>query len=81
MGLWWHVYGGEIPDQAEDEDGNPGPCWGLVILGESTMAPGDIPEDFAQSSSGLLRHMDYLDSFNHDPSDDERDALTPTEYL
>ncbi len=80
MDLWWHVYGGEVPDLAEDEDGNPGPCWGLVVLGESTMAPEDLP-DFAVSVSPVLQHMDYLDSFDHDPTDHERESFTPTEYL
>jgi hypothetical protein len=79
MGLWWHVYGGEIPDLAVDEHGVPGPSWGMVILGESTQAPEDLPDDFAVSVSPILQRMDYLDSFDH--SDDERDALTPTEYV
>jgi hypothetical protein len=81
MGLWWHVYGGEISDLAVDEHGAPGPSWGLLILGESTTTPEDLPDGFLQSFSSLFQHMDYLDSFDHDLSDDEKIALTPTEYL
>lgn len=77
--LWWHVYGAEIADLAEDEDGNPGMSWGLLILGESTRSPDDerIPDMVPRV---LGAEAKYLASFDHDPTEEERDALAPEEY-
>jgi len=68
--LWWHVYGGITP---EDHDWGGG-LWVLTIFGENTKPPETMPPD------GPFPYLSYLASFDHDPTDPEREALTPPEY-
>jgi hypothetical protein len=68
--LWWHVYGGITP---EDHDWGGG-LWVLTIFGENTKPPETMPPD------GPFPYLSYLASFDHDPTDPEREALTPPDY-
>ena len=69
--LWWHVYSGIMNDVV----------WGdnlhcLYIIGGSTMAPEEMRKQLK-----VMPDMIYRGSFDHDPTDAERTALTPEEYL
>lgn len=77
MKLWWHVYGGEVPDMSEDpETGELGPAWAMLTAGEAKTAPEGMPKD---ASTGYGK-VPYLHSFDHEPSQKELDDLTPEVY-
>ena len=64
--LWWHAYG----QVREDLDG----CWQLVVVYPSPVPP-------AQASQwGSAAWGPWLASWDHAPSDAEKDAITPEEY-
>ena len=77
--LWWHVYGGEIPDLSVADDGSLAPGWALVKMSESSVSPDDLAAKLPAVSTGF-GDVPYLASFDHDPTPDEIEALTPEEY-
>ena len=77
---WWHVYGGEIPDLAVDEDGNLCAAWQTTVFGESTKAPKDARADVPSVHGYGGGVLTYLASFDHAPTVAEQDALTPPRY-
>ena len=81
---WWHVFGAEIPNMSEDEHGNPGSAFALRIYGDSELGPDDLTEkhkaDADEEMFGEIATVRYLGSFDHDPTDEEREALTPEAF-
>lgn len=81
--LWWHFYGAEVPGLAEDKDGNPKPAWVTMMAGEATIGP-DEPTVSGGRIQDPLHYKDvplaYLASWDHEPTQAERDAVTPEEY-
>lgn len=67
--LWWHVFGGVGTEGVLEG------CWALLIGGESPAPPDEID----QHPEGL-EWATYLGSFDHDPTDEEREAMTPEQY-
>jgi len=55
-------------------------CWAAVILGPSHLPPEDAaittpPDDVTRLG------LTYMHTWDHEPSQAEKDALTPAEYL
>ena len=76
---WWHVFGGEIPDMAVDADGNPSPAWGALTVGPAGRGADDeVREMTFPMSAGGEAH--YLATFDHEPTEAEKDALAPEKY-
>lgn len=80
---WWHVWVGEVPEQEEGE----GPTKIYVTLGPTGYGPDDTGADDGDPIRertlpfAILDptkpgpKMTYLDSFSHEPDDDEIEAL------
>lgn len=72
---YWHAWGG-IMAEGTDFAG----CWATIVLGPSIVIPeaagGTTPPP---DVSRLGLH--YLTTWDHEPSDEEKAALTPEEYL
>jgi hypothetical protein len=66
---WWHAFGRRLPD---DHNLAPG-GWHFIVAGPGTATPDDARDI-------VIDGADYLASFDHEPTDDEREALTPAEY-
>ena len=64
--LWWHAYGGVVEDF--------GGCWQLAVYGPGTASPKTASE--LDGPSGTR----YLASWDHAPSDAEKDEITPEDY-
>ena len=72
---WWHVYGGVVEVLG---------TWTTVVVGPSPLGPNDL------SKTGIrvreLRipsygsDLTFLDSFDHEPSEREKDMFAPEEY-
>lgn len=66
---WWHAFG-----RVRDDLGG---CWQLVIISPS----GTPPEEVKRFASGReVSWGDYLTSWDHEPSEAEKDAVTPAVY-
>jgi hypothetical protein len=68
--LWWHVYGGVTSGDCPLGEG----LWMLMII-ESLTVPGDAPP-----SVDTPWPLALLASLDHDPTEDEREELTPEEF-
>lgn len=78
--MWWHLYDAVLP-----EGHDWGPSYAQVILGESTKAPNEMPLYVTPGKTDevnerLLTTFNYVASFDHDPTDQEKLDLTPEEY-
>lgn len=62
---WWHAYG-----KVRDDLGG---CWQLVVAGPASQGP-----DVAKTLD--ISGCPYITSWDHQPSDAEKDAITPEEY-
>ena len=61
---YWHCYGGVTEDF--------GGSWALITV-ESTLPGDEMPKE-------LTNGFPYLASFDHEPTDSEKDALAPYRY-
>ena len=78
--LWWHVYSALIPDMCVDDDGNVSEAHALLIMGESLLDADYLAtRGLTQIEEGGTTYS-WLQSFDHEPSDIERETLTPEEY-
>jgi hypothetical protein len=75
MTLWWHVFGGVTKDSCQWGGGH----WAMVIVGETTMTIEAVKEQ-GPPGDGSDVDLAYLTSFDHDPTDEEREALMPEAY-
>lgn len=71
--LWWHVYGA-VESECES--------WMCVTVGESTKreVPDHIDVPNPLSDSNAPQRLNHLASFDHDPTHEEKLAITPEEY-
>lgn len=73
--LWWHMYGGTF----DSKD-----IWIETITGGSSKHPNDIPKNDSMVLEDLENlgrvELHYLGSFNHEPSHQEKEDLTPERY-
>lgn len=67
--LWWHAYGQVRADL--------GGCWHLVVYGGCTAAPKLAADP---NMLAALGHGAYLGSWDHPPTEAEKDEVTPDEY-
>lgn len=71
---YWHVYGGEMDAGV----------WASVTAGGSEKAPDDpaVTEGLNLTSvtTDAPWHAAHLASFDHEPDDDEMDALVPERF-
>jgi hypothetical protein len=72
---WWHAWGGILPDDADFGAG----CWATVVLGPSFRHPEEVPL-WERPENVTKLDLKYLRSWDHHPSDEEKEALTPEEY-
>lgn len=87
---WWHLFGGEVEGAAQDADGNPGSAWAVWVLGPSGFGPDDpspMPDDgpdvtirTKEIEGPLGSTLTHRGSWQHVPSVEEVDAVTPEEY-
>lgn len=64
-GQWWHAYGGVREDL--------GDCWELAVAGPAEQGP--------EVARGLhMAGQPYLASWNHEPTDLEKEIVTPADY-
>jgi hypothetical protein len=71
---WWHAWGGVMAEGTEFEG-----CWATVILGPSFVSPENVLT--TEPIDDVVRlGLTYLHTWDHEPSDDEKEALTPEEY-
>lgn len=63
---WWHVFGGLVPA------GLFAGTYQLTVVG---------PMDHAVPLDEELDGLPWLATMDHDPTQDERDALTPREFV
>lgn len=73
--FWWHCYGGITTEHCEWGEGH----YCMVILGESTVDPDDINAHIEANGTWSTPLM-YLKSFDHDPTDEEKEKITPPDY-
>lgn len=73
--LWWHCYGGITTADCSWGEGH----YCMVILGESPKTSDEIPENIDAAGTWATPLM-YLKSFDHDPTEQEKQKLTPVEY-
>lgn len=72
--LWWHVYGHVVPE------GDFAGCWRMAILGEASIGPGETTLTGETPETTLIDGMPWLGSLDHEPTDDEKNALTPEAF-
>lgn len=72
---WWHVFGGEVDSGLILGDDEPSGtlAWATVTAGPTKKGPDD-----AQHME--FEGLSYRGSYNHEPSDEEKDAWTPENY-
>lgn len=76
MNQWWHVYGGNIP---EDPNNTEDLTWFTVVLGESNRLPSGVDDHTVQRySEDLVVKLPYLGSFPYDPSEEEIETVLPS---
>ena len=72
--MWWHAYGGV------DEGG----IWMMVIASESPMHPEEMAPKYpffdTTGFDGKPIRLDYIRSWDHEPTEDEKEFVTPEEY-
>jgi hypothetical protein len=73
--LWWHCYGGITTDQCEWGEGH----WCMVTFGESSKDPEEMNETIDPNHNWTTPMM-YLKSFDHDPTEEEKQKITPLDY-
>lgn len=75
--LWWHAFGGVATSGAWKD------CWALTVLGESTIPPGGKSADGTVLDENVVLKgcLRYLTSWDHEPTEAEKDAITPPEFL
>lgn len=66
-GPWWHAFG-----KVREEWGG---VWQLTVVSPSTTPPAEVAERDTHDAWGP-----YLTSWDHEPSDAEKDAVTPEAY-
>lgn len=66
-GPWWHAFG-----RVRDDIGG---AYQLTVVSPSTVPPGELDTGRFAAAWG-----DYLTSWDHEPSDAEKDAAMPAEY-
>lgn len=66
VGPWWHAYGMVREDW--------GGVWQLTVISPSTVPP-EIAADLGADAWGP-----YLTSWDHEPTDAEKNEVTPEEY-
>lgn len=71
---WWHIFGGEV-DTGKLFDGDPNGVigWASLIAGPSKKGPEEA-KDFT------IEDLGYLGSYDHEPSEEEKEAWTPENY-
>lgn len=72
---WWHAFGKwthEI-ESVDRDTGEVGPSWQRSVVGPSPVTPGNAPAD------AFRLGMTYLASWDHEPSEAEKDAIDPPE--
>jgi hypothetical protein len=82
---WWHAYGAAVDGLAVDPDGHDRPAWVFVVVADSPVPPADpaVRTDYDWPHAGgapPAPPLPYLASWDHAPTDAERDAVTPPEY-
>lgn len=65
-GPWWHAFG-----RVRDEWGG---IWQLTVVSPSTVAPAEA------AALGAESWGPYLTSWDHEPTDEEKEAVTPEEF-
>ena len=69
-GPWWHAFGRVRTDWG-------GEVWQLTVVSPS----GTPPDEVARFAAGREAAWgDYLTSWDHEPTDDEKAAVTPPDY-
>jgi len=68
-GPWWHAFGRIRTDWG-------GEVWQLTVVSPSTVAPAAAAVLAADGRGG----GDYLTSWDHEPTDAEKNAVTPPDY-
>lgn len=72
---WWHAFG-KWTHEIESVDratGEVGPSWQRSVVGPSPVTPGNARAD------AFRLGMTYLASWDHEPSEAEKDAIDPPE--
>jgi hypothetical protein len=73
--LWWHCYGGITTEECSWGEGH----WCMVILGESTKGAEEV-DDNIQPAGTWTTPLMHLHSYDHDPTDEEKQKITPVDY-
>lgn len=80
---WWHAYGALVPGLARTPAGDDADGWCMVILGDSPVPPDSpvvaAPYEWPRPDAATPT-LPYLTSWDHPPSDTEKDAVTPPGY-
>lgn len=71
-GPWWHAFG-RVRNLAP-EGAEPAEVWQLTVVSPSTVDPDRA------AALGADAWGDYLTSWDHEPTDDEKNAVTPPDY-
>jgi hypothetical protein len=70
-GPWWHAFG-RVRVLGGDE------VWQLTVISPSTVPPEGVAEQLADRTADAWG--DYLASWDHEPSDEEKDAVAPEDF-
>lgn len=75
-GPWWHAFGRvrtiPVPGEA------PAEVWQLTVISPSPMPPERVLAALPDRAAAAWG--DYLTSWDHEPTDDEKNAVTPPDY-
>lgn len=72
-GNWWHAWGGVILIDEFEGD------WATVILGPSIISPEEV-ESTEPVTEVTALGLNYLTTWDHEPSEAEKEKLIPEEY-
>ena len=73
--LYWHAYGGVVP-----EDHQWAGCFSTLIYGESTMTADEAKDHGAMVVRERYPWAEYLATFDHEPTEAEKEALQPESW-
>lgn len=76
QGPWWHAFGRGRDLAAPGAE--PAEVWQLVVISPSTVPPHEVLSALAPRA--IESWGDYLTSWDREPTEAEKDALTPAAF-
>lgn len=78
--VWWHAYQAEIPDLSEGDQGALLPALCFTVIGPTPQPKEEAPRTHSGRILGHDLTFQYVTTWDHQPSDEEKEAVQPTDY-